>query len=386
MADRGVGCGDGVLGLLAQLRSTVQEALYFKSLQEAAHGAEGQTKSGAPGPSALTVCAAPIPTKASLRKSREDVFKLELLQSENHDTLALVSEFIEDRHKLGNETKLLYQQMEVQGRVFSEREKELMGTIERLRKTENAYRVLMVDLDSTHEQAVRQQAQSTSLRTETKALQDEVERLRAALKSEQDNTRLMQKERTAATVSSLGLQRVFAEKTSQVLGLSSELRILESKNSRLSHQCTQLEQSSKEHLREADGERMKSGRALTLLASVEEEKRLVMATVRTLECALEESKKTQNLAPGDHSVVDDTVPRSKRQKVVLPAAGHAEPSSSSSLSALTDNCCVCQEASYGLMRIVCSFCQSTAHGGCFKKMIAGAGKVPCSCLVLPSQP
>ena len=167
MADRSGGGGDTMIKLLVQLRGMVEEAEARRkelSVPQAGHGfvaVAGPFTSSSTAPVAIP--------RAGLRKIREDVFKLELLQRENRDTTALLGEVTDTSHQSFALVAQLRRQIDIMSAAFAEREKDLLSTIERLCKAETCYRMLQLDLDNTREVCALVEGQTVGLRADLKA-------------------------------------------------------------------------------------------------------------------------------------------------------------------------------------------------------------------------
>jgi len=377
-----------MIKLLVQLRGMVEEAEVRRkelSVPQAAHGfvaVAGPFTSSSTAPVAIP--------RAGLRKIREDVFKLELLQRENRDTTALLGEVTDTSHQSFALVAQLRRQIDIMSAAFAEREKDLLSTIERLRKAETCYRMLQLDLDNTREVCALVEGQTVGLRADLKAQRDETDRVKVSLRAEHEATKVAEKMLEKARGSKAELQTKVRERDGLILSSQSEQRLLESKCTRLKQMYSTSEQQCKDYRDELGSAREAAAKSLNLAKAAETENKALAASVRTLETALEEANK---LLSQHMTLKKYTIESIQTQEVeVASATGHSyfdappqmilslqppSPSTSaqvdetsgtkrprtSTMVVKEHSCAICQ-GSGGLLGLLHTECGAMAHGTC----------------------
>ena len=388
MTDRSGGeKGDTMIRLLVQLRGMVEEAEVRRKELSAPQTVLGYSSIVGQGPSGsssiltLSSTASAAISRAGLRKIREDVFKLELLQRENRDTTGLLSEATESSHQSDALVAQLRRQIDIMSTAFGEREKDLLSTIERLRKAETCYRMLQSDLDNTRDVCALVSGQTVGLRADLKAQRDELDRVKVSLRVEHEATKLAENMLEKAFGRSSALHTKVREREEFLLSSQSEQRLLESKLTRSKQICSTFEQQCKDYRDEIGLEREAKVKSLNLVWAAETEKKALVARVRLLETALEEANKllsqhttlkkniqTQEFtsASGLHAPPQMTLiptPLSPISSTQVDETSGTKRPRTSTMVVKEHSCAICQ-GSGGLLGLMHTECGAMAHGTC----------------------
>jgi gluconate kinase len=103
-------------------------------------------------------------------KIREEIVKVELLKRESRDNSIRVTELTEIVHKQACEIQELSRRLELQQSEYSERERDLNSSVERLHKIETSYELLNIDIENTQELGQRQLNAAQNVRSALKVL------------------------------------------------------------------------------------------------------------------------------------------------------------------------------------------------------------------------
>jgi len=290
-----------------------------------------------------------------------------------------VTELTEECHTQTAALSALERALENSAAAFSAREKDLLSTIERLRKAETGYRVVSMDMDNQARLCQRQQQQSSSLRAELLAQKKESEHLKGSVKTEQETNSKLEKERNELHRERGELKIALVQAEQRIIRSQGECRQLDDKLTRLQTRLNATEQQSKAHLREASAERDKSVKALSLAAALAEEKGAAISTIRALEQSLEEAKKvlaSSSTLPPSLVAAESLQKKSGEDGSAVVAAAKRQKTDPETTSR-DDTCSICHIASFGLMRVVCKSCSACVHSSCMKSVEAHCPRCGC---------